>query len=448
MKLDRTTYEAWLLDRMEGTLSPAQLRELDDFLRANPDLATEVPDCDPPMLRAEDPGFDDKASLKRTLPPQGFPTAFTLQDFLVALGEGDLDPQQQQALAEYLDQHPEARREARLMALARVRPDHVPMPGREALKRTFPPTGAVDRHRLTDLLIAAQEGDLGPAEQQALRAYLAAHPEAERERRLVAAARVQAPAVTHPDRAGLYRGRGRVLPLFRRPALLRHAAAAALLLSLGLWALLELPNGERTTLAGRPEVPAAAQQATPMPPVTVGAATQHPAPPAHEPQARTMPRTDQAAQEVQRTAAPTTIVTARPTDMVREVTLVARLEPVRTEAPPIAVQTPVAVAAKAPAPASPTPEEFLAATTPTGPPTAPPTLGGLIAQQLRHKVLDQPHADARPLNEADAAAAVDKGLRRLGGEQAGLAVEQRDGRITRFDLRLGPGLTVSASRGR
>ena len=38
MNLDRGTYEAWLLDRIEGRLTPAQEHELDAFLAANPDL--------------------------------------------------------------------------------------------------------------------------------------------------------------------------------------------------------------------------------------------------------------------------------------------------------------------------------------------------------------------------------------------------------------------------
>ena len=38
MNLDRTTYEAWLLDRIEGNLTPAQERETAAFLAANPTL--------------------------------------------------------------------------------------------------------------------------------------------------------------------------------------------------------------------------------------------------------------------------------------------------------------------------------------------------------------------------------------------------------------------------
>ncbi len=441
MKLDRTTYEAWLLDRMEGTLSPAQLRELDDFLRANPDLAAEVPHGDPPMLRAEDPGFDDKASLKRTLPPQGLPTPTTLPDFLVALGEGDLDPQQQRALAEYLDQHPEARNDARLMALARLTPPPEPMPTRETLRRTFPPTGAVDRHRLTDFLIAELEGTLDAGGRAALQAFLAAHPEAERERRLVAATRLRPEAVRFPARDALYRGRGRVLPLFHRPAFYRYAAAAALLLGLGLWALLDRPDPDRAGLAELREAPAAPQRPEQRAPAPTGGSAQRPAALPGGPQ--DPPQRSATTHGDHRTNERTLRDPAGTTEDARERTLLAHMEPLRHHPIGTRAQNPIPVDPAPLAASVPTPDEFLAVATAA----APPTLGGLIAQRLRNKVLDQPGADARPLDEGDALAVVDKGLRRIGGEAAGLAVQRRGRRITRFDLRLGAGLAVSANRG-
>ena len=36
--IDHTNYEAYLLDRMEGVLTPAQERELDTFLVMNPHI--------------------------------------------------------------------------------------------------------------------------------------------------------------------------------------------------------------------------------------------------------------------------------------------------------------------------------------------------------------------------------------------------------------------------
>lgn len=453
MKLDRTTYEAWLLDRLEGALSPAQLRELDEFLRANPDLAAEAErmGVEWPKLEADAPHFPDKDALRRTLPPQGLPTAATLQDFLVALVEGDLTGEQHRALEAYLEQHPEARNDARLMALARIVPGPASLPGRSDLRRSFPPSGAVDRHRLTDFLIAEVEGELGTQERKALEAYLAAHPEAERERRLVAATRIRPGAVTYTGRAGLYKREGRVVPLFGGASLRKLAAAAsvALLLGLGIWALTRGPQPTDVQMAERPSTPAPTQlqrAQEPIPSVEPQEAVQ---PIEHPASSTTGASRSEGATNAEGTARSTghDRPNERPLSApARDLTMLARVEPARPVLPPAATPAPVSVKPVVPAPLTPAPEELLATT--AGGAQAPPTLAGLLAQRVRGEVLEQRDPDARPLDEADAVAAVDKGLKRLGGAQAGLDVQRTGRRLTRLDLRLGNGLAFTASRGR
>ena len=75
------------------------------------------------------------------------------------------------------------------------------------------------------------------------------------------------------------------------------------------------------------------------------------------------------------------------------------------------------------------------------------TLGETLAATLRERVLDQAAQDVRPLDGNDAVAAVDKGLKAVGGERAGLSVARDDaGRNRGFNLRLGRNLAISASR--
>ena len=71
MKLNRETYEAWLLDRMEGQLSPAQEKELDAFLRANPDLLSEAGTL--PNVVDDGTEFPWKKLLHKAYPPTGEP---------------------------------------------------------------------------------------------------------------------------------------------------------------------------------------------------------------------------------------------------------------------------------------------------------------------------------------------------------------------------------------
>ncbi len=132
-RIDRTNYEAWLLDRLEGRLSPDEERVLDAFLQAHPDL---VPDRAPnARITDERVEFAPKAGLRRSLPPRGTPDARTLDDFLVARIEGDLDPGQVKALEALLDRDPFAAQAWRLMQRARIEVPAVSYPDRSRLKK-------------------------------------------------------------------------------------------------------------------------------------------------------------------------------------------------------------------------------------------------------------------------------------------------------------------------
>ena len=69
-RIDHTNYEAWLLDRIEGTLGAEQERALDAFLAANPGLDPGVEEM--PTLRADGTRLSGfiKNSLKHELPPK------------------------------------------------------------------------------------------------------------------------------------------------------------------------------------------------------------------------------------------------------------------------------------------------------------------------------------------------------------------------------------------
>lgn len=72
------------------------------------------------------------------------------------------------------------------------------------------------------------------------------------------------------------------------------------------------------------------------------------------------------------------------------------------------------------------------------------TLGGALAAVVRERVLEQPAGNTGPLGQDDAIAAVDRGLKVIGGEQAGLSVDRTE-RTRTFNIRLGRHLSVTAS---
>lgn len=443
MNIDRDNYEAWLLDRLEGRLTADQERALDAFLADNPDLREKAGQMDLPRIDAELLRFSGADDLKRAIPPVGLVNAATVQDHLIARGEGDLDPQQRKALERFLYEHPEHERTARLLDVGKVGRDEVAMPGRELLQKHFPPLGAPDRARITDFLIAAHEGDLDAARIALLRKLVASDAALQREERLVKAARVQPAAEAFPMKERLKKREARVVPLWSiGGGAVRWAAAASVLLLLGLawWTLREAPQagGE----VARNEVPAPA----PTPPVNgrEAAAPGEPAVPVNGTQDRNVP------------AVPAT-ATAKRTSPERAGG--ARTMPAPQEVPvegPALAQVPVPAPDQAPKQALPVPgpdaEPILVAEVPQEPPARTQaaakalTVGELFASNVRERVLGQP-ADERPLDRSDAVALADKGLKGITGGPGGVQV-QRTSKRDRFKVRLGEGLAFSGSIGR
>ena len=443
MKLDRTTYEAWLLDRIEGRLTPDQEHELASFLLANPDLDPGDQDELPRVDAGPGPAFD-KEFLKQDLPPTGAPDLRNLDLFLVARMEGDLSAQQEAALTAFLMERPELALEARRMAAAHVPADHLPYPSEVDLRRTIPPVGMPDRHRLTDFLIAAEEGDLTAEQQAGLNALVAGDASLRRERALVHAVRIHPEAMVFPDKDSLRKG-GRVVPLWSR-TVVRWSVAASIALLLGLgWTLLQQDTTEEPQLAeevrtntferseepveqvkdidpgpgtsrsaGEERGPVIEQHGTegPMPgngPTEGSAPDPAPAVPGDRPAPRELPtRMD-----------PMLASLDGPTERPAPVD-------VNVEEVPMLAEAPDAGAVERATPTY-TPAELLAAT-------------------VRGRVLEE-DPDTRPLDGKDAVAMADKGLGAISGGKAGLQVERREGR-RRFSLKLGNDLAITASSGR
>lgn len=449
MKLDRTTYEAWLLDRVEGNLTPVQEQELDAFLAANPDLSADVDAL--PSLPTEELRIDWKEELHKRFPPGGEPDTARLNDFLVARHEGDLDPAQENALARLLYEHPELAQDARRMAEAHVRPDADPYPERSTLQRHFPPQGMPDRHRLTDFLIAAGENELEPAQRKALNALLRDDPAARREQRLVQAARVVPELIVFPRKELLRKRGGRVVVLWQRLAM---AASVLLVLGAALW-FLGRDNGAPQDVAQRTVVPAQRS-------VVPGAGADRSAP-----KAATAVEPSNTDQPAVAPADPRDVERDGPAADGRARGTMPRQQPVRVEAPRQEAPRPAPEPLHIPLPE---PEQHIAQLPPpnierNGPDAAPAiaaapaehragmardidasSLPALLASTVRRTVIDRPQEQG-VLDGGDAVAAVDRGLSAVTNGRGGLDVQRSGGR-DRWKLRLGRGLAISASTGR
>lgn len=425
MNLDRNTYEAWLLDHLEGRLTAPQEAELRAFLLAHPDLPG-LPDA-LPDLEPTDLPFPHKELLKRSFPPTGPLVPARLDDFLIARAEGDLDAASTQALDAYLQAHPGSERDARLIHRSKVPASVVSFTAKDTIGRHFPPQGLPDAHRLDDFLVAALEGDLDAAQLAALDAHLQQHPEARRARQLIAATRTDRQAVIYPHKAELRRTSGRVVPLWGRLAM---AASVAALLGF-LWWLNgpEPPPSVAQVPVPTPTAPVPVPAPVPAPTIDAevapgpSTAVQRPADPVpHERSSRS----PSAPQPQQQGPAPGTAPSGTPNN-----------------APDLSPETlpePAPLLAEAPA-AAPDPASTLAAGG-----ERHETLATLVANTVREGMLETP---TRPANwdRNDAVALVDKGLQAVSSGQAGMQVQRTSAR-DRMQLRLGRHFSISASRGR
>lgn len=456
-RIDHGNYEAWLLDRLEGNLTPGQERMLDAFLAANPGLdpgPTDLPSLDPErsVLSAY-----DKEALKRSLPPAGMPHE-PLDDFLIARLEGDLTPQQEEALRLYLLAHPEHQRAERTYALTKLVPAALAFAEKRSLERELPPVGMPTPALLEDFLVARLEGDLNAEQAAALDELLVRDANARVAWELFRMTKVSAEGVTYSAKEDLKKG-GKVVPITRWAGAstwsvrLRAAAAIALVCTVGVWLLSDSVEDNGLAVVEMP----VQQNGTSQPEQQAGVVSSDPGEQA--PSADV----DTAAPEEADRIAPRGLPSSkgphqRGTDHPSEH---GGQQPARSTPQPRA-DTPMLAEVRGTLPMGPLPEALpIAGSVEPGfqlPSEAPETFAQVersvgiplmtyLSGKLRKRMLGEPGEEARPLGPDDALAALDKGLRQVAGEEAGLSVERApEGRITRFDLRLGRNLAISANR--
>lgn len=447
-RIDHTNYEAWLLDRLEGNLSAEQEAVLDEFLRANPEL--EVFADDLPTLHELDALLDqaEKDALKRSLPPTGFPVE-PLDDFLIARLEGDLSTEQLEALRLYLLEHPEHHRAERIYALTKLVPEAMAYAAKKDLERHLPPRGMPSAYTLDDHLVARLEGELDDEQERALAAYLAAHPDAQWQWRLMQRTRVPAETLVFTSKDELKKG-GRVIAIGAARASwvlhLRVAATVAIVLGFAVWALLTPPpTSTGPTLVEEPrkeKVDQVRGEANGATQDVDGTAAPEKAEPNRNPEP-----------SEQRRSAPSRVPPVLPDESSSPMAHHGTGSPQREGVDPLhmrgSLQDDPVLHAALPVGAEIPDADALAYEDSPSPELRSEgiPLGAFLAGVLRKRILDTDTEDARPLDADDAVAAVDKGLRVVAGTNAGLAMDREaDGRVNRFDLRLGRNLAISAGR--
>lgn len=119
MKPDRSNYEIWLTDWLDGNLSKEQAEELKVFLKENPDLEEELNGLDLVSLNPPDSVFNGKAGLGRS--PENLSDK-EFEHLCIARLENDLTQGQKTELEEIISSDEIRRRSFELVQKLRLKP--------------------------------------------------------------------------------------------------------------------------------------------------------------------------------------------------------------------------------------------------------------------------------------------------------------------------------------
>jgi hypothetical protein len=120
MNLDRTTYELFIIDYLEGHLDAVQVSELLLFLEQNPDLKTEFEGIEQVYLHQEEILGIDKKTLKK---PEQINITPAIENLMVAVLESDATPAEQTHLTELVATYPNLSKEYHWFTQTKVEPD-------------------------------------------------------------------------------------------------------------------------------------------------------------------------------------------------------------------------------------------------------------------------------------------------------------------------------------
>jgi len=141
MKINRDNFEAFMLDLREGNLDRKGREALALFLEQNPDLKAHLSESADIRLQPDlSTTFEGKAALKKSeIQTTGKINEDNYEKWMIASMEGDLSPQEEQQLGEFLAVNPFLQQEISNFRATVVKADNsIVFPEKEKLKKKIP----------------------------------------------------------------------------------------------------------------------------------------------------------------------------------------------------------------------------------------------------------------------------------------------------------------------
>jgi hypothetical protein len=118
---DRTNYEIWLIDYLDGNLDTLQIEQLMSFLQENPDIKEELNEIEQYIIKPDSNSFLRKNNLKKSVSDI---SESQFEYLCIAASENDLSDQETAELEEIIAESPEKRKTYELIQkLKLVAPD-------------------------------------------------------------------------------------------------------------------------------------------------------------------------------------------------------------------------------------------------------------------------------------------------------------------------------------
>ncbi len=132
-KIHTGNYEAYLLDYLEGRLTQEEREALFLFLEAHPELVEDLDEVEMVKLTPPEVVYEGKETLQR--PDLSFESidSGNAEEAMIAFHEGELSSRQRGMLEEYLQLHPEKRRDLDLYGKMYLRPPAAVLAGKSDL---------------------------------------------------------------------------------------------------------------------------------------------------------------------------------------------------------------------------------------------------------------------------------------------------------------------------
>ena len=136
MEINRFNYEEFFILYIDNELNAAERKEVEAFVRSNPDLATELDMLSDTILRPEAKvTFEDKASLLKSEHEHSLINQENYEEYFVLYADDELGADERRQVQEFVYKHPELQATLEAFETARLTPEVIPFPWKEKLYR-------------------------------------------------------------------------------------------------------------------------------------------------------------------------------------------------------------------------------------------------------------------------------------------------------------------------